>query len=125
MVIGVGIDLVEIDRIGASIERWGEKFLRKIFSAGEIDYCSRRPYPARHFAARFAAKEAFLKGMGIGLFSGIALRDVEVHVLDSGKPELVLRGEAGELAAKNGVSSLNLSLSHSNRYATALVILEK
>lgn len=124
MVCGVGIDLVDINRIERVTEKWGEAFLNRVYRAGEIEYCTGHAHPARHFAARFAAKEAFLKSLGIGLFEGVKLKDVEVVVLESGRPELSLHGRALEMATGRGIASFHLSLSHSNRLATALVILE-
>ncbi len=124
MISGVGIDLVEIGRIEGAIERWGEKFLNRIYSSAEIDYCRRHSFPPQHFAARFAAKEAFLKSLGIGIFRGVAFRDVEVCVGKMGKPDLSLHGEADRLLSGKKVAAVHLSLSHSTRYATAIVILE-
>ncbi len=124
MVCGVGIDLVDIGRIERVIEKWREAFLSRVYTAGEIEYCTGHAHSAQHFAARFAAKEAFLKSLGMGLFEGVGLKDVEVVVLESGRPELRLHGRAHEIATGRGVASYHLSLSHSNRLATALVILE-
>jgi holo-[acyl-carrier protein] synthase len=120
----VGIDLVEIGRIEESVKRWGEKFLNRIYLPTEIDYCSRHPFPPQHYAARFAAKEAFLKSLGIGIFRGVSFREVEVCVGETGRPELSLHGGARDLMRKKKITSVHLSLSHSVRYATAIVILE-
>jgi len=125
MICGLGIDLVDIDRMEKVIGRWDQRFLRRIFTEGEIRYCRRRAHPAGHFAARFAAKEAFLKSVGLGMFGGVGFQDVEVTVLESGKPELRLHGKAQALLETRGVSSHLLSLSHSIRTAAAVVILEK
>lgn len=125
MICGLGIDLVDIDRMEKIIERWGDPFLNRIFTSGEIGYCSGRARSAGHYAARFAAKEAFLKSLGMGLFEGIGFQEVEVILLDSGKPELRLHGKAQSIAAGRGLSLLWLSLSHSGRTATAVVLLEK
>jgi holo-[acyl-carrier protein] synthase len=125
MICGLGVDLVDIDRMEKIIERWGPSFLRRIFTSGEIRYCSGRAHSAGHFAARFAAKEAFLKSLGMGMFEGVGFQDVEVIVLDSGKPELRLHDRAQTIFTSRGLSSHHLSLSHSSRTATAVVVLEK
>jgi holo-[acyl-carrier protein] synthase len=124
MIYGVGIDLVEIDRIETIVKKWGDNFLNKVFTTGEIEYCNGQAFPPRHFAVRFAAKEALLKAFGEGLFGGIGLREAEVYIGETGRPELRLHGRAGDLAAQEKIISANLSLSHSDKYATAVVILE-
>jgi holo-[acyl-carrier protein] synthase len=124
MIYGVGIDLVEIDRVARIVKKWGEKFLNKVFTENEIAYCNGRAFPPRHLAARFAAKEALLKSFGMGLFDGIGLRDAEVCVSETGRPELKLHGPAGDLFRYRNMISVSLSLSHSDKYATAVVILE-
>ncbi len=125
MICGLGVDLVDIDRMEKIIEKWGQSFLRRIYTSGELRYCNDRARSAGHFAARFAAKEAFLKSLGLGMFSGVGFQDVEVMVLDSGKPELSLHGNARIVFESRGISSHYLSLSHSNRTAAAVVVLEK
>jgi len=125
MIGGLGVDLVDIDRLEKIVEKWGYRFLRRIFTNEEIQYCRSRSRSAGHFAARFAAKEAYLKSLGLGLFAGVGLQDVEVIVLDTGKPELRLHGPAREMFERRGMSRHHLSLSHSNRTAAAVVILEK
>jgi holo-[acyl-carrier protein] synthase len=124
MIYGVGIDLIEIDRIDKVMKKWGETFLQKVFTAGEIEYCTGRAFPPKHFAARFAAKEALLKAFGMGLFDGIGLREAEVCFGETGRPELKLHGRAGDLVLYQKIISVSLSLSHSDKYATAVVILE-
>jgi len=125
MIYGIGIDLVDIDRMERIMERWGKTFLNRICTDGEIGYCSRRTGSAGHYAARFAAKEAFLKSLGMGLFEGVGFKDVEVIVMDSGKPELRLHGKAATIVRERGLSKPRLSLSHTIRTAAAIVILEK
>jgi holo-[acyl-carrier protein] synthase len=125
MIGGLGVDLVDIDRLAKIIDKWGHFFLRRVFTSGEIQYCRSRAHSAGHFAARFAAKEAFLKSLGLGMFAGVRLQDVEVIVLDSGKPELRLHGSARAVFDSRGMTQHHLSLSHSNRTAAAVVILEK
>jgi len=125
MIYAVGTDLVEVSRIEKIIEKWRERFTRRVYSEGEIRYCSRRTYPAQHFAARFAAKEAFLKGVGLGMAGGVGFRDVEVINRAEGKPELGFHGKAREMVDRAGITESHISISHTDRYAVAFVVLEK
>ena len=115
----VGIDLVSVTRVERLMERWGDKFLERVFTAGEIEYCMRRYAPARSFAARFAAKEAFVKAVSAGKPGGIRYRDVEVVIGDHGVPALRPRGTA-ETALGKGHAQV--SLSHEGDLAVAVVI---
>ena len=122
MVIGIGIDIVEIKRIKAAIVR--EAFIKRVFTAGEAAYCSSRGVQqAASFAARFAAKEAVAKALGSG-FAGGNIRDIEVIIGDGGKPGIVLHGSFAALAAKLGVTALHISLTHAQEYAAAQAVLE-
>lgn len=123
MVIGIGIDLVEIKRIKASVERSGERFLRRVYTEAEINYCESKRHKYQHYAARFAAKEAAFKALGTGWAQGIAWRDVEVVKETSGRPRLALHGRALDLARERGATGAEVSLSHSDEYAVAQVIL--
>jgi holo-[acyl-carrier protein] synthase len=125
MICGVGIDLVENSRLEKIIEKWGQKFLTRIFSDQEIQYCGKHIKSSTHYGARFAAKESFLKAMGIGMGMGINLRDIEVVNDDNGKPALALCGEAKAQIERRKITNIHLSLTHTKNYATALVILEK
>ena len=125
MIYAVGTDLVEVARVERILEKWRERFVRKVYSDGEIRYCRGKRCPARHFAARFAAKEAFLKGMGLGMAGGIGLRDVEVTVGSEGNPELRFHGRAREAVDGAGITEHHISLSHTDRYAVAFVVFEK
>ena len=125
MIYGIGIDLVENDRLANIIERWGLNFLDRIFSEGEIDYCSRHAQAAIHFSARFAAKESFLKALGMGLGMGVKLKEIEVVVDKNGKPDLLLQGEAKTQIEKRNIEKTHLSLTHTRNYATAVVLLEQ
>jgi len=125
MIEGIGIDLVENDRIEKIINKWGDKFLHRVFSDIEIKYCVRHAQASLHFGARFAAKEAFLKALGIGLGMGVKLREIEVVHDHNGKPDLVLQGEACVQMKKREIKKIHLSLTHTNKYATAIVLLEK
>ena len=127
MITGTGIDIVEIGRIEAAIQRHGQRFIRRIFTPAEIEYCEKRKDKHRHYAARFAAKEAAFKAMGTGLREGLRWTDVEVKRPDPrgrGKHCLALRGRAEEMVAPGKVRAF-VSLSHSDKYALAQVILEK
>jgi len=125
MIYGVGIDLVDNDRMEKIIKKWGLKFLGRIFSEGEIAYCGRHVQSSIHYGARFAAKESFLKALGIGLGEGVRLNDIEVVNDEKGKPELVLGGEAKEQIRKRKINKIHLSLTHTKQYASAVVLLEK
>ncbi|MGA3172142.1 MAG: holo-ACP synthase [Chthoniobacteraceae bacterium] len=122
-VLGIGVDIVETARIASSLERFGERFLRRVFTEAEREYCSAMPAPARHYAARFAAKEAVSKAFGTGIGSRIGWRDVEVKRKESGEPYIVLHGPAAELAEARGVLHALVSLSHSDHYSVANSVL--
>lgn len=125
MVLGLGTDLIEISRIQASIERYGEQFLQRVFTPGEIAYCLRKKRnAAESFAARFAAKEAGAKALGTGISQGISWREIEVHRAPGQRPELKLSGRAADRAVNMGVRTISLSLTHSKDVAMAVVILE-
>jgi holo-[acyl-carrier protein] synthase len=124
MVLGVGTDLIEIERIEASMDRFGERFLSRVFSAGEIAYCRRKRQPAESFAARFAAKEAGAKALGTGISRGVSWKEIEVTREMGERPMLHFNGRAGELAAAMGVRRVQLSLSHSRGLAIAMVVVE-
>jgi len=125
MVIGVGTDLVEIARVARSIERFGERFLARIFTPGEIAYCQRKQKKAAEsFAARFAAKEAGAKALGTGISRGVSWLELEVRREPGGRPTLELGGRAAELAREMGVARVSLSLTHSGDLALAVVVME-
>ncbi len=123
-VLGVGVDLVENARIQHSLDRFGERFLHRIFTAGEIEYCQAMRFLARHFAARFAAKEAVSKAFGTGIGRAMSWKDIDVHRKPSGEPFVVLEGGAKQLAEKRGVSAVWITLSHTEHHATAMIVLE-
>jgi holo-[acyl-carrier protein] synthase len=124
-VFGIGVDMVETTRIEHSIERFGERFMRRVFTQGEIDYCQSMKFPARHFAARFAAKEAVSKAFGTGIGKSMGWRDIDVHRKESGEPFLVLEGGAKQLATERGVSATWITLSHTDHHAVAMIVLER
>jgi len=123
-VVGIGVDLVECARIGSSLDRFGEKFLRRVFTEGEIEYSMSMKFPARHLAARFAAKEAVSKAFGTGIGKAMGWRNIDVRKKRSGEPFLVFSGPAQELASKRGVTSALITLSHTEHHAMACVVLE-
>ena len=124
MIVGMGIDIAEIDRIEASIGRHGRHFLERIFTPGEIAYCERHRNKAERYAGRFAAKEAAMKALGTGWGKGVRWVDIEVVRAGSGKPSLQLAGKAREIAAGRGVKNISLSITHSGNTALAQVIFE-
>ena len=118
-----GIDLVEITRIQRFLDGH-KKYWNEIFTSREVDYClKKKKNPFQHFAVRFAAKEAMLKALGIGLLSGFKLKDIEVVNDINGKPKINLYGKVKKLAEENGIRDISVSLSHSSQYAIAQVIL--
>ncbi|HXZ78863.1 MAG TPA: holo-[acyl-carrier-protein] synthase [Terriglobales bacterium] len=124
MIVGTGIDIVEVPRMAAAIERFGERFLRRVFTAAEIRYCDSKANRMERYAARFAAKEAALKAIGTGWKRGVAWTDVEVCREPGGRPSIVFAGMAAEFASKLGVKRVSLSMSHTEEHAVAQVILE-
>ena len=124
MVIGMGSDLVEIERVRRSIERFGERFLERVYTPAEIAYCMTKKSFAESFAARFAAKEAGAKALGTGISRGVSWKEFEVRRAVSGQPSLVLSGRAAELAAAMGVARISLSLTHTRELAMAVVAME-
>lgn len=124
MIVGTGVDIAETSRIEEALSRHGERFARRIFTPDEMVYCESFKNKAERYAARFAAKEAAFKALGTGWREGIRWVDVEVTHLPSGKPELVLTGRALKVAQELQVSRASVSISHSDRYVVAHVILE-
>jgi holo-[acyl-carrier protein] synthase len=124
MIIGTGIDIAEVPRIRQSIERFGDRFLQRIYTAGEIRYCDSKVNREERYAARFAAKEAAMKALGTGWNHGVRWRDCEVARLPGGRPTIAFHGKAGEIAARLGVKNAALSISHTAEQAIAQVILE-
>ncbi len=124
MILGTGVDLAEVARIRASIERYGDRFTRRVFTAGEIAYVERKANKYERYAARFAAKEAGMKAIGTGWSSGVKWQDLEVANLPSGRPTLALHGAAEEIATRLGVKAVHLSLTHTSEQALAYVVLE-
>ena len=124
MIIGTGIDIAEVPRIREAIERHGERFIKRVFTEGEIEYCESKANRMERYAARFAAKEAGMKAIGTGWNHGVRWRDIEVARKPGGRPTLLLHGKAAEFAAKLGATNIALSLTHTAEEAMAQVILE-
>ncbi len=124
MIIGVGTDALEIDRMATSMKRRGKSFERRIFTEAETAYCNRKKDSASSFAARFAAKEAMMKSLGRGLFQGMAFKNIEVVRGPRGKPGIKLSGGAKEIFEEMRGKSIHLSLTHSKGLAFAVVIVE-
>ncbi len=124
MIVGVGIDLVEVARLEAALDAWGPRLERRLFTPAEVAYCRTRQRAGRAFAARFAAKEAFVKALGPRPAPGIRWVDVEVRRDVRGRPELGLAGAARAEAEGRGVGTAHLSLAHDGGYAIAVVVLE-
>lgn len=124
MLVGTGIDVVEIERIKNSIERYGERFLNRIFTEREVSYCQRKRNSAESFAARFAAKEAAAKALGTGIQQGVTWKEMEVRRSPGQRPTLHFSGRAQQMAQRLGVRQISLSVTHSTAVAMATVHLE-
>jgi holo-[acyl-carrier protein] synthase len=124
VILGTGIDTTEVKRIATTIERYGERFIARVYTPREIAYVERKANRAERYAARFAAKEAGMKAIGTGWRLGVRWQDFEVVNLPGGRPTLVLHGKAREYAERLGVHRTSLSLTHTAEQALAFVILE-
>ena len=124
MIVGTGVDLAEVPRIKASIERFGARFTERIYTPAEIAYVERKANRFERYAARFAAKEAGMKAIGTGWRHGVRWQDFEVTNLRSGKPTLKFHGVAAQIAEKLGGRNVSLSITHTKELGMAHVILE-
>ncbi len=124
MIMGVGIDIIEVSRIRHSYERFGERFVKRILHPDEIAYCQSHKDPAPFLAARFAAKEAISKAFGTGIGAQLGWQDMEVGRRPSGQPYVILHGAGEALLQERQAAHLHLSLSHTNNHATAIAVLE-
>jgi holo-[acyl-carrier protein] synthase len=124
VIVGIGIDLAEVDRIRQAIERHGQRFIERIYTEREIAYVERKANKYERYAARFAAKEAGMKAVGTGWKRGVRWRDFEVTNMPSGRPTLQLYGEAAKFAENLGVRNIALSITHTAAQGMAIVILE-
>jgi holo-[acyl-carrier protein] synthase len=125
MILGTGTDLCEVDRIREAVERYGSRFLERIYTPGEQAYVERKANRWERYAARFAAKEAGMKALGTGWRRGVRWQDFEVINLPSGRPTLRLHGVAKEIAEAQGVRQIHLSLTHTAQMALAIAIFEE
>lgn len=121
-IFGIGIDVVEVERIASAIERHGEPFLTKLFTVGERAYCEGQKKPALHYAARFAAKEAVSKALGTGIGGQAGWLDLEIIRDPAGAPKLTLQGAAADFTKLQGITEIQISLTHAREYAAANAI---
>lgn len=122
MIIGLGTDIVEVDRIGEMIDRHGDLFLKRVFTEQEIEYCRVKKACNQHYAGRWAAKEAVMKTLGTGFTKGVGWTDIEVQSRRSGQPVIQLTGGAAEYARGLGIDQVLITISHCRKYATATAI---
>ncbi len=122
MIVGIGTDIVEIVRIARLIERHGDLFLNRVYTADEVRYCQRHKNSYQHFAGRWAAKEAVMKSFGTGFTRGIHWQDIEVVSMRSGEPVINIQGGAGDLAEKLRIHKVLITISHCRAYATATAV---
>ena len=125
MIFGTGLDIIEIKRIKNSIEKYSPKFEQRIFTSSEISYCKSQGDPAKHFAARFAVKEAVSKCLGKGITGDLGFQDMEITNKDTGQPVLKMIGKGKELFQKLKLKSIHISISHDRTYAIAHAIAEQ
>lgn len=124
MILGTGIDIIEVSRIQASYEKYGERFLSRILHPNEISYCLAHRTPGPFLAARFAAKEAVSKAFGTGIGAQLGWQDIEIVKKESGEPTIVLHGRGQELLKARGGRVVHVTISHTQEHATAMAILE-
>ncbi|MBB80358.1 MAG: holo-[acyl-carrier-protein] synthase [Roseibacillus sp.] len=118
-IFGIGIDVIEIERVEKAIEAFGDRFLARIFTVGERDYCLKQNRPAVHFAARWSAKEATSKALGTGIGELLSWGDMEIVRRQTGEPEMVLSGEGLGFCSQHGIDQIKISLTHAKLYAAA------
>jgi holo-[acyl-carrier protein] synthase len=124
MIVGTGVDIAEVPRIQAAVDRFGDRFLRRVFTPNEVKYCLSKANSAERLAARFAAKEAAMKAIGTGLHLGVTWQDVEVIRNPGGRPGIRFTGMAAEFAARLGCKNVHVSITHTREQALAMVVLE-
>ena len=122
MIVGLGTDIVEVERIGRMVEQHGDSFVQRIFTPGEVEYCRQRKHSAEPFAGRWAAKEAVMKVLGTGFIQGTHFQEIEVIPEESGRPRIVLHGSTAEFAKQLGIGEVLITISHCREYATATAI---
>ena len=119
MIFGIGIDVVEVERVESSISEFGERFVNRIFTESEREYCESQKQPSIHYAARFAAKEAVAKALGTGIGKELTWLDMEIRRRESGEPEVFLSGAGEQFCKDHNLSQIKVSLSHAQHYAAA------
>ena len=124
MIYGIGIDIVKIARFKRALERWGDRLSTRVFTPEELSICHAKAQPDRHLALRFAAKEAFLKALGIGMFQGVAWTEIEIVNDPSGRPLMNVKGGAEKICQEKGITEIIVSISHEAEYGVAHVLLE-
>jgi holo-[acyl-carrier protein] synthase len=124
MILGTGIDLIEVARISSSYEKFGERFINRVLLPDEIAYCLSHKNPAPFLAARFAAKEAISKAFGTGIGAQLGWQDMEIRHKPSGEPFVVMQGKGAELFAARGAQRLHISITHTENYAAVMAVLE-
>lgn len=124
MIMGIGIDLIEVDRIAKAMQQTA-RFQSRLFTAAEIAYCDQQAVPAQHYAARYAAKEAFFKALGTGYRDGLSFQEIEIVLNELGRPTIRVSGKCAEYLQENGAGPTQLSLTHTAHYACAVVVIEK
>ena len=124
MIVGIGVDIVEVERISRALDRHGDRFVRRVFTASEAEYCRRCVHPEQRFATRFAAKEAALKALGTGWAQGLEFLQVEVSNNELGAPAVTFTGKALDRSRRLGVERVHVSLTHHRHFAIAQVVLE-
>lgn len=124
MVYGIGIDIIEIKRFERALERWGHRLHVRVFTPQESSVCLAKAHPGRHLALRFAAKEAFLKALGIGMFQGVAWNEIEISNDPLGRPHMKVKGAAKKICQEKGIQEIFVSISHEDEYGVAHVLLE-
>lgn len=125
MIVGIGVDIVEVPRLRRAVDRYGDRFLSRVFTAEEVRYCLAAPHPEQRFATRFAAKEAALKALGTGWTQGVQFVDVEVTNNEIGAPSVKLSGRALEVSRALGTDRIHVSMTHHHDFAVAQVVLER
>ena len=124
MVVGLGVDIVQNDRIQGIIDKWGEKFLAKIFTKTELDFINRHEQKLQRYASNYAVKEAFVKALGTGFRNGIKFHNIQVRRDELGKPFIELMGSTKSFAEQKGINKIHTTISHEKDYSVAVVIFE-
>jgi holo-[acyl-carrier protein] synthase len=124
MVYGIGVDIIDIKRFERALERWGDRLRERVFTPQELSICLAKAHPGRHLALRFAAKEAMVKALGIGMFQGVAWNDIEIINDSLGRPHMKVSGVAERICQAKGIKEIFVSISHEHAYGVAHVLLE-